>query len=393
MNEITKKNDFATFLVYLGMFAIALLVGLLVISPAIRANNIATPTAIVIVVISVLVGVIFNSASLELLHMLGAAAGGYKILSVCILSLTFKKKGKDGKRFVFASFDGLTGETKIVPKDVEKSSPSGIVFFPMLGYLLEVVILLILSACLSSYLPWFPIACYVVLAIGGMIFLYNDFPAHLDSVTDGYLLILLTKPINRIAYNQILVAERSENKEEALASLPIYEELSDFTATLNTLAAYRLILKGDNEGALRIFTKICEAEKNVSKSVREEALCQRLALLLLMEKKQEAKDFYEGMDDAMRRYIASLANLPALRCYALVAGIVEESDTEVSWAFDKVERLQKKVSGVILQGENKLLNDSFFYLKKMHPGLDIQADFIDHQNSEEKKEEKNTENK
>ncbi len=393
MNEITKKNDFATFLVYLGMFAIALLVGLLVISPAIRANNIATPTAIVIVVISVLVGVIFNSASLELLHMLGAAAGGYKILSVCILSLTFKKKGKDGKRFVFASFDGLTGETKIVPKDVEKSSPSGIVFFPMLGYLLEVVILLILSACLSSYLPWFPIACYVVLAIGGMIFLYNDFPAHLDSVTDGYLLILLTKPINRIAYNQILVAERSENKEEALASLPIYEELSDFTATLNTLAAYRLILKGDNEGALRIFTKICEAEKNVSKSVREEALCQRLALLLLMEKKQEAKDFYEGMDDAMRRYIASLANLPALRCYALVAGIVEESDTEVSWAFDKVERLQKKVSGVILQGENKLLNDSFFYLKKMHPGWDIQADFIDHQNSEEKKEEKNTENK
>ncbi len=393
MNEITKKNDFATFLVYLGMFAIALLVGLLVISPAIRANNIATPTAIVIVVISVLVGVIFNSASLELLHMLGAAAGGYKILSVCILSLTFKKKGKDGKRFVFASFDGLTGETKIVPKDVEKSSPSGIVFFPMLGYLLEVVILLILSACLSSYLPWFPIACYVVLAIGGMIFVYNDFPAHLDSVTDGYLLILLTKPINRIAYNQILVAERSENKEEALASLPIYEELSDFTATLNTLAAYRLILKGDNEGALRIFTKICEAEKNVSKSVREEALCQRLALLLLMEKKQEAKDFYEGMDDAMRRYIASLANLPALRCYALVAGIVEESDTEVSWAFDKVERLQKKVSGVILQGENKLLNDSFFYLKKMHPGWDIQADFIDHQNSEEKKEEKNTENK
>ena len=382
MNQITKKNDFATFLVYLAMFAIALLVGLLVISPAIRENGIATPTAIVIVVISVLVGVIFNSASLELLHMLGAASGGYKILSVCVLGLTFRKKGKDKKRFAFAGFDGLTGETKILPKDVEKSSPSGIVFFPMLGYLLEVIILLILSACLSS-ITWFPISCYVVLAIGGMIFVYNDFPAHLDSVTDGYLLILLTKPINRIAFNQILVAEKSENKEEALASLPIYEELSDFTANLNALAAYRMILKGDNEGALQIFTKITEAEKNVSKSLRDEAACQRLSLLLLLEKKQEAKDYYEGMDDNMRKYIASLVTLPALRCYALVAGIVEESDTEVSWAFDKVERLQKKASGVELEGENKLLSDSYFYLKKMHPGWDIQADLIEHQESKE----------
>ena len=389
MNDIVKKNDFATFLVYLAMFAIALLVGLLVISPSIQANNITTPTAIVIVVIAVLVGVIFNSACLELLHMLGAAAGGYKILSVCILGLTFKKKGKDGKRFAFGGFDGLTGETKIDPKDVEKSSPSGIVFFPMLGYLLEVIILLVLSACLSSYIAWFPIACYVVLAIGGMIFVYNDFPAHLDSVTDGYLLILLTKPINRIAYNQILIAEHSENKKEALASLPIYEELSDFTANLNTLAAYRMILKGDNEGALQIFVKISDADKNVSKSIRQEALCQRLAMLLMLEKKQEAKDYYEGMDDDTRRYIASLATLPALRCYALVAGIVEGSDTEVSWAFDKVERLEKKVSGVVLEGESKLLNDSYFYLKKMHPDWDIQADFIDHQNGETKKEDEN----
>lgn len=393
MNQITKKSDFATFLVYLAMFAIALLVGLLVISPYIRENNIATPTAIVVVVVSVLVGVIFNSASLELLHMLGAASGGYKILSVCILSVTFKKrKDKKEKRFSFASFDGLTGETKVLPKDVEKSSPAGIVFFPMLGYLLEVIILLILAACLKSTVAWLPIACYVIVSIGGMIFVYNDFPAHLDSLTDGYMLLLLTKPINRIAFNQILIAENSENKEEALASLPIYEELSDFTASLNNLAAYRLILKGDNEGALQIFTKIAESEKSVSKSIKQEALCQRLALLLLMEKKQEAKDYYEGMDDNTRRYIASLSSLPALRCYALVAGVVEESDSEVSWAFDKVERLTKKASGVILEGENKLLNDSYYYLKKMHPGWDIQADFIDHQD-EKQDESKEDENK
>ncbi len=384
MNNLLKKNDFATFLAYIAMFAIALLVGLLVVSPTIKASNVTTPEAVVIVVISVLVGVIFNSACLELFHLLGAASGGYKVLSVCILSMTFKKrKTKKDRFFTFASFDGLTGETKVDPKDVQKSSPTGMILFPMLGYLAEVIILLVLASVFHS-ITWIPISAYVILAIGGMIFVYNSIPAHLDSITDGYLLVLLTKPVNRVAYNQILLAEHSDNKEEALASLPVYEDLTDFTATLNVIAAYRKVIQGDLDGALAIFSAIASAEKGVSKSLVQEASCQKLALLLLMEKEKEAKDYYEGMPDSERRYIASLASLPALRCYALVSGIFEGSDTETSWAFDKVERLQKKVSGVALEGENVLLNSSYSLLKKMHPDWDIQADFIEHQEKADK---------
>ena len=105
MNNLLKKNDFATFLAYIAMFAIALLVGLLVISPTIKGSSLSTPEAVVIVVVSVIVGVIVNSAGLELLHMLGAASGGYQILSVCVLSMTFKKrKSRKEKLFTFASF-------------------------------------------------------------------------------------------------------------------------------------------------------------------------------------------------------------------------------------------------------------------------------------------------
>ena len=379
MNNLLKKNDFATFLAYIAMFAIALLVGLLVISPTIKGSSLSTPEAVVIVVVSVIVGVIVNSAGLELLHMLGAASGGYQILSVCVLSMTFKKrKSRKEKLFTFASFEGLTGETKVNPKDPEKSNPTGMILFPMLGYLLEVIVLLVLAAVFQSA-TWVPVGSYVILAIGGMIFVYNAIPAHLDSITDGYLLILLSKPVNRVAYNQIHLAEHSENKEQALENLPLYNEISDFTATLNSLAAYRKIKEGKPEEALAIFSAIASAQKGVSKSVVQEASCQKLALLLLLEKKGEAKDYYEGMSDADRRYIASLASLPALRCYALISGILEESDSEVSWAFDKVERLEKKVTGVALEGEKILLNSSYSLLKKMHPGWDIQADFIEHQ--------------
>ena len=379
MNNLLKKNDFATFLAYIAMFAIALLVGLLVISPTIKGSSLSTPEAVVIVVVSVIVGVIVNSAGLELLHMLGAASGGYQILSVCVLSMTFKKrKSRKEKLFTFASFEGLTGETKVNPKDPEKSNPTGMILFPMLGYLLEVIVLLVLAAVFQSA-TWVPVGSYVILAIGGMIFVYNAIPAHLDSITDGYLLILLSRPVNRVAYNQILLAEHSENKEQALENLPLYNEISDFTATLNSLAAYRKIKEGKPEEALAIFSAIASVQKGVSKSVVQEASCQKLALLLLLEKKGEAKDYYEGMSDADRRYIASLASLPALRCYALISGILEESDSEVSWAFDKVERLEKKVTGVALEGEKILLNSSYSLLKKMHPGWDIQADFIEHQ--------------
>ena len=379
MNNLLKKNDFATFLAYIAMFAIALLVGLLVISPTIKGSSLSTPEAVVIVVVSVIVGVIVNSAGLELLHMLGAASGGYQILSVCVLSMTFKKrKSRKEKLFTFASFEGLTGETKVNPKDPEKSNPTGMILFPMLGYLLEVIVLLVLAAVFQSA-TWVPVGSYVILAIGGMIFVYNAIPAHLDSITDGYLLILLSRPVNRVAYNQILLAEHSENKEQALENLPLYNEISDFTATLNSLAAYRKIKEGKPEEALAIFSAIASAQKGVSKSVVQEASCQKLALLLLLEKKGEAKDYYEGMSDADRRYITSLASLPALRCYALISGILEESDSEVSWAFDKVERLEKKVTGVALEGEKILLNSSYSLLKKMHPGWDIQADFIEHQ--------------
>lgn len=382
MNSLTKKNDFATFLVYIAMFAIALLVGLLVVSPTIRNSSINTPEAVVIVVISVLVGVLWNSAALELLHMLGAASGGYSVLSVCILSMTFKKKKQKGdKAFTFASFDGLTGETKVNPKDVEKSSPTGMILFPMLGYLLEVIILLVLSAVFSS-ITWIPVASYVVLAIGGMIFVYNAFPAHLDSITDGYLLVLLSKPANRIAYNQILLAEHSDNKDEELAKLPVYQEITDFTANLNSLNAYRKIKDGQLEEALTIFSAIASVEKGVSNSTKQEAACQRLALLFLLGRTSEAKDCYEGMSDEQRRYIASIPTLPALRCYALVSGILEESDTEVNWAFDKVERLQKKIDGVPLEAENQLLTDIYNLIRKLHPGWDVQADFIEHQEKE-----------
>ena len=67
-----------------------------------------------------LAGIVFNSLYFELAHVLGAIVGGYEIISVCTLSLCIKKD--NGKwKFCFSTYNGLTGETKIVPKEGRKN--------------------------------------------------------------------------------------------------------------------------------------------------------------------------------------------------------------------------------------------------------------------------------
>ena len=60
-------------------------------------------------------GVVFNGILFELAHLLGALVGGYSIISLNVLGFCFSKDAGKWK-FGFHGFNGLTGETKIVPK-------------------------------------------------------------------------------------------------------------------------------------------------------------------------------------------------------------------------------------------------------------------------------------
>ena len=100
-----KKNDFAIFLVYLFMFALALCVGIFAIRPLVMDYGNKLPIHYVaLVVLALLAGVLLNSLLLELGHLLGARVGGYEVLSFVISGLGFKTK--DGKkRFGLHSFE------------------------------------------------------------------------------------------------------------------------------------------------------------------------------------------------------------------------------------------------------------------------------------------------
>ena len=140
-----RKEDLISDILYLAMAAIVLLVGFLVIQPAINDGLLGRDMGqnVLFILIALIIGIIINVALMEIGHLIGAKIGGYKILSTNILGFNFyrvfdKNSAKSQLKFRFKSFNGLSGETIIEPKK-ESSNPFFYIFTPLILFLLEFV--------------------------------------------------------------------------------------------------------------------------------------------------------------------------------------------------------------------------------------------------------------
>ena len=139
-----KKEDITGLIVYLIIIAFAIVFGLTVLQAHNSESTLSGIFYVLYIIGAVVVGALFNAILFELAHIVGAKIGKYEILSVNILGLCFYKDS--GKRKVrFASFDGLTGETKIVPKEgmVEKANPYPYLFLGSIFFVVEAVIVMV----------------------------------------------------------------------------------------------------------------------------------------------------------------------------------------------------------------------------------------------------------
>ena len=104
------------------MVAIALVVGFLVIFPAFENGYLYPDTGFrfAFIILSIILGIIFNAILIEVGHLIGAKIGKYEILSFNILGFCLYKIKKDGKsqtKFKFPrAFDGLTGDDYLSKK-------------------------------------------------------------------------------------------------------------------------------------------------------------------------------------------------------------------------------------------------------------------------------------
>ncbi len=388
-----KKNDTMGYVAYLLMLAIAVCVGFFVLRPDFSAGTTyLTISPYILVLLSILIGIVFTSLVLELGHLLGAKIGKYDVTGWVCLGLGMKKKKDGKKKFYAGNYDGLTGETIVSPLDSQKSNPRPIIYMGLLFLFIEIVICVAMLVFSSSRINngdtsfyWLKASSEVVLTVAGMVLVYDIFPTALDSKNDGYLITILNNKTNVVAYNEMLLAEDKLARGLPKGDTPVYDEVTDFTSSVNDITLYDYLDKGDYDAALKIVEKTLVSKKKVSASIYNYAEAQKVAILLDTLPLEEAKKYFIALPLDVKKHIASLSNAPSLRAYVLANGLVEESIGETEAALNKTHDAFRKLPKEKKAVEKKLLKLAVEKVLLAHPDWDF-SDYGYSVKADEKKE-------
>ena len=374
-----KKEDITGLIVYLIIIAFAIVFGLTVLQAHQQESSLTGIFYVLYIIGSVLVGAILNAVLFEVAHVIGAKIGKYQIVSVNILGLCFYKDG--GKRKVrFTSFDGLTGETKIVPKEgmVEKANPYPYLFFGSLFYVVEIVAVMVVFSIFRKAedlaLRDMAYSLLTIGAIGLVILIYNILPLRIDSMTDGYRLTMVSNPKNKLAFNELLRVEYEISQGNDDVEIRIFDEITNFTADLNLNKVYALLDKKEYKEAEEILDKIIEAKENVSEKVYIRARAQKIYINLITKTLDEAKDYYEKeVPVAERREISNDVSMASIRAYLLMSGLLDKSRSECIIALNNVYSAFKHTPKNRQHTELVLFNEALQKVVDAHPDWELEG--------------------
>ena len=370
-----KKQDISGIIVYLLIVGLALVFCFTVLREHSTDSGLEGFGYWGYIVGAVVSGIVFNAILFELAHVLGAKAGRYDILSVCVLGLTFAKV--DGKtRVKFTNYDGLTGETKIYPKqNVEKMpNPRPYLLFGSLFFVVEAIIIVVFFTVFSDYktngevLSNIAYFLLTMLVVGGAILLYNILPFRLDSVTDGYRLTMVTNPKNKEAFNELLRVEYEISQGNSDVEIKTFENITNFTADLNLNKVYALLDKREFEEAEKLLDIILTGKDELAHRTYLRALAQKIFIHLLNKSPEEAKEYYDNeVDLRIVREISQDDSMPSIRTYILVCGLIDRSRSEAAIAIDKVSRAYKHTPKKRRKVEAELYNETIDRVVEINP--------------------------
>ena len=376
-----KKEDVLGLIIYLVIIALAIVFGITVLqahNPDSALNGVWNGFAYILYVAgAVILGAILNACLYELGHVLGAKVGKYEILSVTILGLCFYKE--EGKRKVrFASFDGLTGETKIVPKKgmEDKANPYPYLLFSSLFFIIEAIAVMVVFTLFkdSSNKALTDVAYFVLTvgAIGLVILVYNILPFRIDSITDGYRLTMVSNPKNRAAFNELLRVEYEIQQGNQDVEVKIFDEITNFTADLNLNKVYALLDKKEYSAAEEILDKIIAAKDSVDGKVYIRARAQKIYINLITRNLEEAKAYYDKeVPVSERREISNDVSMASIRAYLLMSGLLDKSRSECIIALNNVYRAFKHTPKNRQQTEITLFNEALDRVCTAHPDWEL----------------------
>jgi len=374
-----KKEDITGLVVYLVIIALAVVFGFTVLQTHASESSLSGFPYVLYIGGSVLVGVIFNGIMFEMAHVLGAKLGKYKILCVNILGFCFYKEDEKTK-FRFSSYDGLTGETKIVPKEgmVDKANPYPYLFFGSFFFLIEAVAVMVVFTILrntnDTVLKDVAYGVLTVGAIGLLVLVYNIMPLHIDSMTDGYRLTMVSNPKNKAAFNELLRVEYEMSQGNDNVEIKIFDEITNFTADLNLNRVYALLDKKEYKAAEEILEKIINAKQDISGKVFIRARAQKIYIDLITRSLDEAREYYDKeVPVSERREISNDISMASIRAYLLMSGLLDKSRSECIIALNNVYTAFKRTPKSRQNTEVVLFNEALDKVVAAHPDWELEG--------------------
>ena len=363
-----RKEEIRGLIIYSILIIAALIVGFTAIRTSMSECGPNKMSSFGFLVVVLIVAYLFNAIGLEILHVLGAVFGGYKVTSFDILGLCIYQTAEKWK-FGIRDFNGISGETKVAPNK-EKKNINLMVWFPIFGFAAEiagcVVVLTLISK--ESNVAWLRSAALLFILISSMIAFYNLVPLKLDSMTDGYKIRLFSKPVNVEAYNQMLVIQEEQRLGKSVENIPVFEEITEYTAEINMLAMYKYLEDEKFDEAVKILDQLLEHKHVLNINEYNRLIAQKLYLAILTQPLEDAKKLYDEICPIeIRRFMANDTSMPSIRAYILIAGMIEGSESEVAFAKSKVEKAKRRALASQIKAEEKLLEKALEYVYENHP--------------------------
>lgn len=363
-----NKDDLLTLLVYAIMLVAAIFVGIQIIGPALdNLNLVTTADRLTYAIIAIAIGAVINVVLFELGHLIGAKIGGYSIVSFNIMGLAIYKsagKWKVGIR----PFEGLTGETKIMPKS-PKSNPKFYIWGPLLLFIVEFVILIFAIYQRLEDTSYVKHGAMIIASVGAMLTIYNIAPFKLDTINDGYRLVLVSKPINVEAYNEMMRIQGSNHNHLPLGEVRTFEEITSVTIGVNLQRVYQLEDEGRLEEAAAIIDHNLAEAKSVDAKVLSRLHAQKLWVLLHTASEEECETYWmKTLDARIRKFIGEDLALETMRVYLLYSGMVTKSSGECAYVLNRRPRALKNLEAKgRLELEEKLFAAAFARVKEQNP--------------------------
>ena len=365
-----RKEEIRGLIVYTLMIIGAIIVGFTVLRNQMELYGPVKMSGFGFIIVVIIAAYLVNVIGLEVLHVLGAKAGGYKITGFNVLGFGWYKKEKNWK-FSFREFNGISGETVIAPNK-EKLNANLQTWFPLFGFAFElascIVVASIIKGSTNANILWLVPASTIMLLIGSMLAFYNFIPLRLDSATDGYKIRLFTNPTNLKAYNQMLEINEKKRLGETVTDIPVFDEITEFTAEINAFSMYAKLESEKFEEAENIIDKLLENKKVLNVIDYKRLIAQKLYLVILNKPIEDAKRIYDEIcPTEIRRFIANDISMQSIRAYVMIAGMIEGSESEVLFAETKIEKAKKRALASEIVAEEKLLEKAIDFVYKAHP--------------------------